>query len=935
MSVQTKLVRRSRVTGMMVASMLLLATSIAHAAPHFSVLALPPVDDEGPRIAVHWDGELPVTLEQVHAASGQGTRDPIQLDRPMTLLPAPADADVRYRIVDTERKVLAETMGVPESFGWQPTFTGPGLPSYVAAAAVYQDELIVAGDFITAGGVTVNHIARWDGSSWAALEGPAGKGIATGSIVFVSSLTVFDGELIVGGVFYQAGGVTVNHIARWDGNVWAALGGSEGTSIVGEVYALTVFDGELIVGGRFTQVGDVTVNNIARWDGSVWAALDGPAGTGTTTNGRVYALTVFDGALIAGGSFTQAGGVSVNHIARWDGSGWAALDGPDGTSVSGEVYSLAVFDGTLIVGGGFTQAGGVTVKHIARWDGNVWAALGGPVGTGMNSYVYSLTVFDRTLIAGGWFTQAGGVTANGIARWDGSEWAALDGPAGAGINGHVHALTVFDGTLIAGGFFTQAGGVTVNHIARWEGSAWAILDGRTGTGMDFGVSALTIYEDALIAGGSFTQAGDVTVNHIARWDGSAWASLDGPSGTGMNSDVRALAVFDGELIAGGQFFHAGGVRVNNIARWDGSAWATLSGPAGIGMTSGVSALTVFDDALIAGGSFTKAGGVTVNRIASWDGSAWSALDVGFDGTVHAMAEFDGALIAGGRFTHAGDVTVNRIARWDGIGWSALAGPAGTGITSDSSSVRALIVFDGGLIAGGNFAQAGGVTVNHIARWDGSGWSGLAGPAGTGMPSIDDTVYALTVSDGVLIAGGAFMEAGGVTVNNIAHWNGSAWGALDGPAATGMDSSVDVLTVVDGTLIAGGHFTQAGGVAAWRLAPYTRQPTVSEVLFMDPSTTDIGQPVLVSARVQGVTSAPDSGFGYVMASSGEFCETQLFVPLSGPGIEFQCELILSTPGQRELTAGYSGSAVHLPSEAAPIRIAVIEGIIFRNGFEPGW
>ncbi len=64
-----------------------------------------------------------------------------------------------------------------------------------------------------------------------------------------------------------------------------------------------------------------------------------PAGTGITGGHwvadmnisevflYVYALTVYNGELIAGGGFTKAGGIDVNNIARWDGnagSRWAA-----------------------------------------------------------------------------------------------------------------------------------------------------------------------------------------------------------------------------------------------------------------------------------------------------------------------------------------------------------------------------------------------------------------------------------------------------------------------------------------------------------------------------------------------------------------------------------------------------------------------------------
>ena len=339
-------------------------------------------------------------------------------------------------------------------------------------------------------------------------------------------------------------------------------------------------------------------------------------------------------------------------------------------------------------------------------------------------------------------------------------WSALTGPGGTGVSdssgsSYVRALTVFDdgggAALYAGGFFSTAGGVTVNGIARWDGSAWSALTGPGLSGCILGlgcvpfISALTVFDDgtgaALYAGGDFTTAGGVTVNGIARWDGSAWLALTGPGGTGVDFTVAALTVFDDgsgpALYVGGNFISAGGVTVNRIARWNGSAWSGLTGPGGTGVNGTVWSLTVFDDgsgggpALYAGGSFTTAGGVTVNRIARWDGSAWSAL-TGSGGTgvgswVNALAVFDdgmgSALYAGGIFTTAGGVTVNRIARWDGSTWSTLNGPGGTGVMSPGG-VLALMAFDDGigagpaLYAGGDFITAGGVTANGIAKWQG-------------------------------------------------------------------------------------------------------------------------------------------------------------------------------------------------------------------------
>ena len=87
----------------------------------------------------------------------------------------------------------------------------------------------------------------------------------------------------------------------------------------------------------------------------------------------VYALTVYDGELIAGGSFTAAGGARCNNIARWDGDSWRPL----GSSFSWAgpntwVNALTVYNGDLIAGGNFWFAG----EYIARWDGSVWLANG-------------------------------------------------------------------------------------------------------------------------------------------------------------------------------------------------------------------------------------------------------------------------------------------------------------------------------------------------------------------------------------------------------------------------------------------------------------------------------------------------------------------------------------------------------------------------------
>ncbi len=372
-----------------------------------------------------------------------------------------------------------------------------------------------------------------------------------------------------------------------------------GAGLDDRVSALTVHDDgsgpALYAGGHFETAGGVITNNIARWDGRnwstvgdpIWSTVGQPTGIGSGPFHWVRALTVYgDGdapALYAGGNFDVAGGVTVNNIAKWDGSEWSALSGPLGTGTDDRVYALTVYDDgsgpALFAGGWFDKAGGVPVKGIAKWNGHSWSALSGPLGTGTSgSRVYALAVYDDgsgpALYVGGSFVIAGGVVAESIARWDGSTWSALPGGGIDFSNDTVWALTVYDDGsgpyLYVGGSFDHAGGAQMNNVVRWNGNWFPVGGGTSST-----VSALAVHDDgsgsALYVGGSFHSAGDVggpvVTNNVAKWDGSTWSPLSGPFGTGTSTSVFGLMAFQGDLYAGGRFVTAGGLDSLRIGRY--------------------------------------------------------------------------------------------------------------------------------------------------------------------------------------------------------------------------------------------------------------------------------------------------------------------------------------------------------------------------------
>lgn len=108
----------------------------------------------------------------------------------------------------------------------------------------------------------------------------------------------------------------------------------------------------LYAGGKFTMVGGVELDHIAKWNGANWSPLG--SGVGSIGTPSVRAMTFFDDGLGGGptlyvaGSFTTAGGVVVNGIAKWDGEAWTGLGDAcpggvmDGCGVAGTVYALEV-----------------------------------------------------------------------------------------------------------------------------------------------------------------------------------------------------------------------------------------------------------------------------------------------------------------------------------------------------------------------------------------------------------------------------------------------------------------------------------------------------------------------------------------------------------------------------------------------------------------
>lgn len=346
---------------------------------------------------------------------------------------------------------------------WSGLFDANGMDREVASLASYHGSLIAGGRFLTAGGVQAPGIASWNGSSWSAM----GRFQQSGGAWGPRALTVYGDALVAGGFWHfltnDDGSSGGRYLSLWRDGKWSWLGGGVSDGLLGntECTSLLAFGNELIVGGHFQKAGTVAADNVAAWNGQSWRALH------SGLNDEVFSLSSHGGRIIAGGHFGRSGGRIVQNIALLDASsGWYSMGGGVGGGYQNDVYALTVFNGDLIAAGDFAFVDGVWVRGVGRRHGPTWGPLG-VAGDGWdNEYprAWALTVYNGRLIIGGDYSER---HHSCIATWDGSSWGQL----GTGVGGPgdtVLALAVHDGKLFVGGTFPRAGDKVSRNIACWE-----------------------------------------------------------------------------------------------------------------------------------------------------------------------------------------------------------------------------------------------------------------------------------------------------------------------------------------------------------------------------------------------------------------------------------------------------------------------------------
>jgi hypothetical protein len=522
---------------------------------------------------------------------------------------------------------------------WQPLAPNPVPATARPERRVSIWKLVVAatGDLVAYGyfpyeTYEIRTVAHWTGSGWQPL-GPADVHRSAVALELTPR-----GEVLAGGLLFDAQGNSSNYVARWDGRAWQDLG----PGLKGRVETLTVTPSGEVRATTVTQNGgfDTRRNIVEQWNGTAWQVMDWqayqaatpslssskywgaatapgwpsgslPAGFAATTTyvgGGVTALAAArNGDVLLAGNFFDADAIgstsyqAQTRIYRWNGQYRRCL----GPGFAGRVTALVVApNGDVLAAGSFAIASGAdSIRNIARWNGHRWQ----PLGPGLPAVPRAMAVAPNgEVLAGGSF---------GIRRWNGQRWQPLPLPTPFPAPGaedlsdpsYLGALAVApNGDVVAAGHFVGAAPREHAAVMRWDGRRWHLLVGNHAEPF-IHCLAVAANGKSVVGTGATShvheyQSQNGTLVHFDPASGDGW----GYSPTSFDGYVNAVAIAaNGDIIAGGSFSHAAGQPARNLTRWHAGAWYPLSGA---GLNGPVHALVVAPNGdVVVGGEFTATG----------------------------------------------------------------------------------------------------------------------------------------------------------------------------------------------------------------------------------------------------------------------------------------------------------------------------------------
>jgi trimeric autotransporter adhesin len=513
----------------------------------------------------------------------------------------------------------------------------------------------------------------------------------------------------------------------------------------------------------------------------------------------------------------------------------------------GEVKAVAVSGSTAYIGGNFTRIAPYTGSSALfnAANGEVkkpWPEVNG---------VVNAVVADGS---GGWYLGGDFRSVGGAPRTDLAHVLAdrnVDPAWAPATDGTVRALALAPGEVYAGGEFTTANGQTRGHLVAFSRTTGAVANftgGVSNSGFDDfkGVHALLLSGSTLYAGGIFDQAqgsnGTPTRHRVAAFNTANSQVLAWDPDANHTVNGLALVPNSTDVFISGRFNALKDNTPSEVAR---HGIARVDGTNGVAASNWIAPLQFGPElsAMAVSGSTVYIGGGNINfgqgklpaAALSVTGAVPSATwKPATPGAVTSLAAAGSTVYIGtGDFgsgplsngPHPGLIAVDAT----NASPTPFVAPAmGRGRqqfpSGGSVGTRAIGVNGSDVVAGGTFINVGGVERRNLAAIDlNTGQPTAFNPPLKGQFSALTSIDAVALTDdGLVWAGGNFLTEGPNERLNLAAFDANT-GALASFHRDPNSSGVSALVARGSMVYVGGGFTNVGGMPRNNIAAVRNVP----------------------------------------------------------------------------------------------------------------
>ncbi|MBA2611182.1 MAG: T9SS type A sorting domain-containing protein [Bacteroidetes bacterium] len=186
----------------------------------------------------------------------------------------------------------------------------------------------------------------------------------------IRDFTIYNNDLIIVGDFKKVGNTVVKNIIKFNGTNYDTL---PKPIFSGFIFTAEVYKNELYIGGNFDQFSPYT--GIAKFNGTSWVKVSNNTAL-TGASQEVWDLVIYNNKLFITGNWAFTNGIFQPSLATWDGQNWGNI----GTMIfNGGIpaanSTFKIYNNKLYVIGGFDSINNIKTANIAVWNDTIWCGV--------------------------------------------------------------------------------------------------------------------------------------------------------------------------------------------------------------------------------------------------------------------------------------------------------------------------------------------------------------------------------------------------------------------------------------------------------------------------------------------------------------------------------------------------------------------------------